>query len=131
MDQEKKEIIEEASLVPEPTVQLEDDEGYNAWLAGESQAVDNSDFNGIDDSLLCKEIFYSSSLLPNNCGLNPVSFTDIAHNTNEVTGNNNAPCGIADLENLELDTPPDFQLAVSIIFYTPHQYIDFRSFLRY
>ncbi|XP_050221762.1 SUPPRESSOR OF GAMMA RESPONSE 1-like [Mercurialis annua] len=90
--------------------QPEDDVGYPEWLAGESQAVENTDFCGIDDPLLCKEILGSSSLFFNNSGQNNASYTSIAH-TNEVTGINNAPCGIAELANLDLDTPPDFSLA--------------------
>ncbi|EEF40972.1 conserved hypothetical protein [Ricinus communis] len=97
--------------VPVHAVQPEDDVGYPEWLAGESQAVENTDFSGIDDSLLCTEIFNSSSLFFNSSGLHNVSYTGIAQSTNQVTGNNNAPCGIAELENLELDTPPDFTLS--------------------
>ena len=97
-------------------VQPEDDVENQEWLAGESQAIENSDFSGIDDSLLCNEIFNLSPLFPNNSGLNNVPYNSIAYTTNEVTGNNNAPCGIADLENLQLDTPPDFTLNVSLSF---------------
>ena len=86
---------------------------FPEWLAGESQAVENSDFDGLDDSLLCNEIFDSAPRVPNNSGVKLVSCTGMAHNTNEVNENSNEPCGIAELENLELDTPPDFQLAVS------------------
>lgn len=89
---------------------------FPEWFAGESQAVENSDFTALDDSLLCNEIFVSAPRVPNNSGVNRVSYTGMAHNTNEVNGNNNEPCGIAELENLELDTPPDFQLAVSFKF---------------
>ncbi|XP_020534130.1 SUPPRESSOR OF GAMMA RESPONSE 1 isoform X2 [Jatropha curcas] len=110
---EKKEpgIIKKEFEVPVPDVQPEDDDvGYATWLAGESQAVENSDFSGIDDSLLCKEILDGSSLLFNSSGLNNVSCTSIASNTNQLTTrNNDTSYGIADLENLELDTPPDFQ----------------------
>ncbi|KAG8634961.1 SUPPRESSOR OF GAMMA RESPONSE 1 [Manihot esculenta] len=115
-DEKEQDIIKGASDVQVPAVHPEDDVGYSAWLAGESQAVENYDFSSIDDSLLCKEIFDSSSLFLSNSG--NVSYNGSAHTRNEVTGdttnnnnNNNAPCGIADLENLELDTPPDFQLA--------------------
>ncbi|MDP1189001.1 hypothetical protein, partial [Klebsiella pneumoniae] len=86
------------------TIKHEDSEGYSLWLAGESQALENSNIDGIDETLLCQEIFDSSSL-SNNAGLNYASCTGTPHNTNEMIGNNNASFGIADLENLELDTP--------------------------
>ncbi|XP_057983286.1 SUPPRESSOR OF GAMMA RESPONSE 1-like isoform X2 [Malania oleifera] len=86
-----------------------DDLVYPEWLAGESQAVDNLDQNGIDDELLCKEIFGSYTPLGDPM-LNPGPFA--GHDRNDFFGGDkNATCGIADLENLELDTPPDFQLA--------------------
>lgn len=80
--------------------------GYPEWLAGESQAVESSDINCLDETLLCKEIFDS--------GLNYMSDGDFASGTNDLPKNGNASYGIADLENLELDTPPDFQLSVSL-----------------
>ncbi|KAL3569059.1 hypothetical protein D5086_028949 [Populus alba] len=106
-------IKEEAPDVPAHVFQLEGDVEFPEWFAGESQAVENSDFSALDDSLLCNEIFVSAPRVPSNSGVNRVSYTGMAHNTNEVNGNNDEPCGIAELENLELDTPPDFQLALS------------------
>ncbi|KAH8519255.1 hypothetical protein H0E87_000880 [Populus deltoides] len=108
---QNNEIKEEAPDVPAHVFQLEGDVEFPEWFAGESQAVENSDFTALDDSLLCNEIFVSAPRVPNNSGVNRVSYTGMAHNTNELNGNNNEPCGIAELENLELDTPPDFQLA--------------------
>ncbi|GLT65106.1 hypothetical protein SLA2020_375580 [Shorea laevis] len=93
-----------------PPVQLEDDMEYPTWFAGESQAVENPDLTMIDDSLLCKEIFDSSSLL-NSSGRNHVSNTGGALSRNEVNVNDNAPCSISELANLEFDTPPDIPLA--------------------
>ena len=85
---------------------------YPLWLAGESQAIEDADQNGLHDSLLCKEIFYPGA--PHyDTGLNHGPVIGFSHNMNGIPGDHNAPCGIADLENLELDTPPDFQLAVS------------------
>lgn len=82
--------------------------GYPAWLAGESQAVENG-LNCSDDSLLCKEIF--------DTGLNYMSHAGFASNTNELPRNGDTSCGIAELENLEFDTPPDFQVAVGFASY--------------
>ncbi|GMY13255.1 SUPPRESSOR OF GAMMA RESPONSE 1-like isoform X1 [Fagus crenata] len=104
------EFASEESHAPPLDFQTEDNMDYPAWLAGESQAVENSGLNSIDDSLLCKEIFESCAPL-NNSGLNYSSYTGLASNTNEMTANNNASSGFADLENLELDTPPDFHLS--------------------
>ncbi|TXG54733.1 hypothetical protein EZV62_019989 [Acer yangbiense] len=90
--------IAESFLVPAPGVQFDDNLDYSTWFAGESQAIENSDLDSIEDSLLCKEEINSSAAF-NNSGIN---------NTRE---NNSAPCGISDLENLEFDTPPDFHLS--------------------
>lgn len=87
-----------------------------AWLAGESQAVENCDLNCLDESLLCKEIFDSCAPL-DHWGLNDISYTNFVSNKNEVTINNNVSSGIPELLNIELDTPPDFQLAVSFTSY--------------
>ncbi|XP_059670066.1 SUPPRESSOR OF GAMMA RESPONSE 1 [Cornus florida] len=97
--QEAKFIVEKS---PPSIAQFEDN--MDNWLAGESQAIDTNDIN---DSLLCNEIFNSYSTL-NDPVLNHGPFT----NTNDVLGaDRNTTCGMADLENLELDTPPDFELA--------------------
>ncbi|KAL2505257.1 NAC domain containing protein 85 [Abeliophyllum distichum] len=73
-------------------------------LAGESQAVD------LDDSLFCNEIIDSYALLSDLRPKNS-SCTQVAHNTTNIPqGDGNGTFGIADLETLELDTPPDFQL---------------------
>ncbi|XP_062105655.1 SUPPRESSOR OF GAMMA RESPONSE 1 [Humulus lupulus] len=89
--------IGESSLLPQTDILGEDNMDF-PWLAGESQADEYYDPNCIDNSLLCKETFDSSSRLtyiPNT----------------DLTGKSIPPCGISDLENLELDTPPDFQLS--------------------
>lgn len=70
----------------------------------------------MNDSLLCTEIFNNYAPL-NNSGLNHISYTGFSSNTNEMTLNNSASSGIPDLENIYLDTPPDFQLAVSFTFF--------------
>ncbi|KAF8399787.1 hypothetical protein HHK36_015657 [Tetracentron sinense] len=100
---------------PQPSlsaVNLEDDRAYPAWWAGESQAIENPDPDGVDDSLLCNEIFDSSAPL-NNSGLKPFPyFTDFGCSTSDTLGGDtNTACGITDLDNIELETPPDFQLA--------------------
>ncbi|GFS35517.1 hypothetical protein Acr_00g0040350 [Actinidia rufa] len=102
---------QEAEVVREPShpssAHFCDDVETQTCLAGESQAVDG---NGVDDSL-CNEIFDSYVILDDS-GLNGVAFDGFARFTNDIPGvDNSVICGIVDLENLELDTPPDFQLA--------------------
>lgn len=111
---QKAEFAGEASHPYSSTDQIEKNMEYPLWLAGESQAVDDTDQNGLHDSLLCKEILYPCAPLYDS-GLNPDPVIGFSHNMNGMPGDHNPPCGIADLENLELDTPPDFQLAVSFI----------------
>lgn len=87
--------------------QLKEQIDFTATLAGESQAVD------MDDLLLCNEIIDSYAPLSDLRPINS-SNTQVARNiTNLTQGDGNSTFGIADLENLELDTPPDFQLEVS------------------
>lgn len=82
-----------------------------ARWAGESQAVDEPDPINLQESLLCHEVldsfphFEDSSLLVNgtnlNCGRNvPASAID------------STACEFSDLDNILIDTPPDFQLSV-------------------
>ncbi|KAL7232654.1 hypothetical protein ACSBR2_010631 [Camellia fascicularis] len=100
------EFATETSHPSSSTPHFKDELETQTWLAGESQALDG---NGVDDSLLCNEIFSSYSALS---GLNHGPFSDVARFTNDVPGGDRNPsCGIADLENLDLGTPPDFQLA--------------------
>ncbi|CAD5166434.1 unnamed protein product, partial [Musa acuminata subsp. malaccensis] len=81
-----------------------------ARWAGESQAVDEPDPINLQESLLCHEVldsfphFEDSSLHVNgtnlNCGRNvPASAID------------STACEFSDLDNILIDTPPDFQLS--------------------
>lgn len=96
-------FTQEAKYIPvelhAPLSDVQDQEniGDPAWLAGESQAVENNEFDGLDDILLCKEILDSSG--------NGFSF-----NASKMTGNDES-YGISVLDTLELDTPPDFDLS--------------------
>ncbi|PQQ13207.1 NAC domain-containing protein 8 [Prunus yedoensis var. nudiflora] len=98
----------EAELVP--GTQFEDNIGDTTWLAGESQADENCDLDCLEDTLLCKETFDSSTLL-NGSFTDRISSTDFPSNIYGVTGNSSTSCGIGDFENIDLGTPPDFQLA--------------------
>lgn len=120
VDQVPELIIEESSAPLSAAVQPENHLGSMTWLAGESQDVDYPDLNSIEESLLCREENISSAFLGKS-GINNVSYTDILYDSNNMKGINSAPCGISDLENLELDTPPDFSsvsIPSSFIIYT-------------
>ncbi|WOH05072.1 hypothetical protein DCAR_0624484 [Daucus carota subsp. sativus] len=81
------------------------------YLAGESQDVH---LDGIEDSLLCDEIFESSALYNNNnnSGLCYNSSSVLPCEVTDASGAaNNESCGIPDLDDIDLDTPPDFQLS--------------------
>ncbi|KAL6972331.1 hypothetical protein U1Q18_012506 [Sarracenia purpurea var. burkii] len=103
-------FVKETSHPSSSAPQFKDDNiETQTCLPGESQAVDGND---IDDLLLCDEIFDFYADLGDS-GLNDGPFSAFARLTNDIPGvDRNATCGIADLENLELDTPPDFQLAI-------------------
>ncbi|KAG6520471.1 hypothetical protein ZIOFF_017527 [Zingiber officinale] len=87
--------------------QLEGKVGTSAWWADESQAADLSN---VHESLLCHEIFdpfphFEDSSLYFNC-------TNMDSSKNEtVAGTSGIACGIADLDSIIMDTPPDFQLS--------------------
>lgn len=82
---------------------------YSTCLAGESQAADAND---VDDSLLCDE--HNDYSFLDSFGPNVGPSADYTHSTCHLPqGNGNTTCGISELDNLELDTPPDFELAVS------------------
>lgn len=86
--------------------------GYSAWLAGESQGIDDAELHYLENNLLCNEVLDSGAFLSNS-QLNQMPFPLSNSSACHDIANGNIPCGIADLENLELDTPPDFHLAVS------------------
>ncbi|KAL0431622.1 UNVERIFIED_CONTAM: suppressor of gamma response 1 [Sesamum radiatum] len=81
---------------------LEDEMQYTMCLAGNSEAVDLSRA----DSLLCNEIldpYAASGNLRSNNGSS-------THLGDVQQRDGSSSCGIGDLDNLDLDTPPDFQL---------------------
>ncbi|XP_058185375.1 SUPPRESSOR OF GAMMA RESPONSE 1-like [Rhododendron vialii] len=74
------------------------------WLAGEPQAIDG---NGMDhDSLLYNKILDSDVALDDS-RINDDPFDDFYRLTHkdDPIGDKIPPCGVADLENLEFDTP--------------------------
>ncbi|XP_022133589.1 SUPPRESSOR OF GAMMA RESPONSE 1 isoform X2 [Momordica charantia] len=106
----EEESTPEASHASCPNISSENDMGYLAWLAGESQDIDDAELHFLEDNLLCNEVMDSGAFLSSS-QLNQISFPLSNSSTCHEIVNGNVPCGIADLENLELDTPPDFHLA--------------------
>ncbi|XP_074309315.1 SUPPRESSOR OF GAMMA RESPONSE 1-like [Silene latifolia] len=78
-----------------PTEQYEEVKPQ-VYLAGEPQALDS---NVNDDSLRCNEILNSFSPFENS----------IAHGFNNIDDAYGGSFGFPDLDNIELDSPPDFQ----------------------
>ncbi|XP_072957511.1 SUPPRESSOR OF GAMMA RESPONSE 1 isoform X1 [Typha angustifolia] len=85
------------------------DEGENpAWLAGESQAVEELDPKCLDDPLLCHEVLDS---FPLETSLH-FDFPNLIHGMHEtIDTNTGTGYGFSDLDNIELGTPPDLQLS--------------------
>ncbi|KAK7395802.1 hypothetical protein VNO78_16372 [Psophocarpus tetragonolobus] len=109
-DAQDTKTIPGESHAPQSDLQDQYNAGNTAWLAGESQAEENAEYNGLDDILLCKEILDSSTLL-NDYGLDSINADDNACYATQMAGNNNESYGISVLDTLELDTPPDFDLS--------------------
>lgn len=104
------EFVKETFSACSSDAQLKDEVDYTTWLAGESQAPD---LNDIEELLLCNEII-DSSMVSSDFGLNSRASAGFTGNTKYVPqGVEHSASGVAELENLELDTPPDFQLTVS------------------
>ncbi|KAJ4960742.1 hypothetical protein NE237_020652 [Protea cynaroides] len=110
-EENELEFIQEPTQTPLPAICLDDEKVDASWWAGESQAVEDTDPNGVDNSLLCKEIFDSYAPLDKPGLRNTPYFLDFnGSQTNAVEGNGTANY-IPNLDDIELDTPPDFQLA--------------------
>lgn len=98
----------EVTSAPLPVVHLTDEVESHAWWAGESQAVEEPDPNNLDDSLLCHEVLDSFPPIE-DCLDHP----NLNRDKNEVPATKaNTLCVFSDLDNIIVDTPPDFQLAV-------------------
>lgn len=111
MTQDAKSIPGE-SHAPQSDIQDQENTPNPAWFAGESQAIENSEYDGLDDILLCKEILDSFALFDDS-GLDSITTNDFDYYENKMTGNGNVT-STSVLDTLELDTPPDFDLSVSI-----------------
>lgn len=93
--------------------QLKDELEY-PYFAGEYQAV-NLDSN--EDALLCKEIFDSYFPVSNTIPYHVPSPGCVRDTSNAPSAERSESDVIPELDNIELDTPPDFQLAVSLSLY--------------
>lgn len=112
---------QEAEYLKEPShasygSRLEDEMEYASCLAVHASETD--DLSGAN-SLLCNELIaFGDARLKNpsstQVGLKNPSSTQVDCDICTVhQRDSNAGCGIGDLDNLELDSPPDFQLTVS------------------
>lgn len=109
------EFISKVPDCPLSSVHLEDESLNPAWLAGESQGVDDPNLIDIDESLLCNEILDSFPPF-DEPGLKHIPyFSECSHRSDPIEQDLNSLSRIPDLDNIEVDTPPDFQLAVSFI----------------
>ncbi|KAI5429859.1 hypothetical protein KIW84_034445 [Lathyrus oleraceus] len=100
------------SQAPQSDTQDQDNADNSAWLVDELQTMENPEYDGMDDILLCKEILDSSALF-DDFGLDSITPNELAYYENKMTGN----CNVANetstsvLDTLELDTPPDYDLS--------------------
>ncbi|XXG73250.1 hypothetical protein AAC387_Pa07g2201 [Persea americana] len=81
----------------------------------ESHGVNDPNLIDIDESLLCNEILDSFPPF-DEPGLEHIPyFSDCSHRSEPIEQDLNSLRRIPDLDNIEVDTLPDFQLAVSFI----------------
>ena len=107
-----------------PIVSLEDDAMNPAWcaVAQEQQVVGEASRaqSNSDEPLLCRED--PNSL--NDEALLPWDYPILSQCRNEMLDWNLNGYGLPDLHNVDLGTPPDLQLAVSLSFwYSRCQYV--------
>lgn len=108
-------FISEVPQCPLSSIQLGDENLNPAWLAGESQGVDDPNLIDIDVSLLCNEILDSFPPIDDPGYKHIPYFSDCSQRIEPLEQDHNALSRIPDLDNIEVYTPPDFQLAVSFI----------------
>ncbi|XP_042497134.1 NAC domain-containing protein 73-like [Macadamia integrifolia] len=104
-------FIQEIPRSPLPAIRLDDDKVDISWMAGESQAVENPDPNGMNDSLLCNEILDFYAPIDNPGVRNDPYFLDFnGRRMDAAEGDASTDNGIPDLDGIDLGTP-DFELA--------------------
>ncbi|KAJ8475616.1 hypothetical protein OPV22_019343 [Ensete ventricosum] len=102
--------VSEVPLSPLPVSQPKGEDETSIWWAGESQAVDEMHPSNFHESLLCHEVLdsfphYEESSIHLNC-------TNLDCSRNQtVAAISSTACGFSDLDNILIDTPPDFQLS--------------------
>ena len=91
------------------------DDGVNSFcLAGESQAVEEFDPKAMEESLWCHEVLdnFAHADEPSM----HLAYSDLDHGRNDIADRNlNAGPLFSELDNIPIDTPPDFHLAVRSI----------------
>ncbi|MCL7028982.1 hypothetical protein MKW94_008997 [Papaver nudicaule] len=110
------EVNPKSHQLPAEIVCLGDERSNAAWWAGESQAVDDLDPDGIDNSLLCHENFemcYENFEILDESGIKQVPYpSGLDRIRNDMTsGDISTAFGLSDLDSSALGTPPDFDLA--------------------
>ncbi|XP_058101952.1 SUPPRESSOR OF GAMMA RESPONSE 1-like isoform X2 [Magnolia sinica] len=102
------------SEMPQPSgaICLEDENANITWWAGESQGVEETNLDDADDSLLCNEILDFQLPFEESELKHVPYFPDVGCSRMNTHERETKPvCGSLDLDNIEVDTPPDFQLA--------------------
>ncbi|KAG0454982.1 hypothetical protein HPP92_024274 [Vanilla planifolia] len=95
---------------PLPVVCLKDEDVSSNWWPGESQALEEEDPQKTDDSLLCHEVLDSFPSIGESS--TQVQYTYITSDSrNHFDGDANASYAFPTVENIEVDTLPDFQLS--------------------
>ncbi|PKA66155.1 NAC domain-containing protein 8 [Apostasia shenzhenica] len=90
-----------------PIVNLKAEDIGSTWWAGESQAVDEPETQKMDELLLCHEVL---DLFPSIAESSLPQF--IFESKDRSQQDDCTACGFSSLSNIEVDTPPDFQLSV-------------------
>lgn len=103
--EETKLSVQEGSNASKMEAQPKNQMDNSIWLAGESQPLDA---DGLDDLLWCNETIDPSVFSTDRAGPSSV-FSQKP--SNMTPGAGSSSCGIAELENLELDSLPDFHLS--------------------
>ncbi|KAF9606288.1 hypothetical protein IFM89_024291 [Coptis chinensis] len=117
------EFTSEAPQRPSEDVHFDDGKAEPDWWATDSQVPEDLDSNNINALLLCNEILDTNEPINEFELKNDHYFVCSDSNKDYLfNGDSKTSCetkggywGISDLGNLEFETPPDFDLAVSFI----------------
>lgn len=95
---------QQSEIESRKSVGQHNDGASSLWLAGESQGVEEL------DSLLCHEVL--DNFAPTDGPSMRLNCADLVDEKNDMLDRNfNASCLFPELDNIPIDTPPDYQLA--------------------